>query len=879
MGEREHNRLERAAFGHSSRPDSTETRSSGQVRRLLPPSPRRRKRRRHFEEWHESWSHKPLSTLMLGALLIGAPQLLGGILPWTINVIAALSFLCLAVVGLRAPALERTMPRFAVVMLIMTGWTIFQALPLPCGFAELLAPDSVAKQRAIDALMQAEPATTCTLSQDPAGTREELVKLLSLTATFLSAWAFAASGGWRRLFFIIGMSSFAISVVALLHGLLEWDKVFGVYHPVGVSGAWLLSPLMNPNNLGAFAALGAPLWIGLCYRETRVKLRLFGYVATAITSLVAMLSLSRGAIGQLLAGYALMGWVLLRHRARSRRDDGKVQAAAAGRVGLILSGIAGLGVGVFMVGTEAVRQFEGGRLDKLDLSLATLRFAGQHALAGIGRGAFSSAFVGVEGAVTRYRYAENFVAHWLAEWGVPMALFLFAAIGFELVRNGKQKGSLARAGALSALYLFALQNLVDFGFELLGIATVAVALFAGCIAPSFEGSRPKAVPEKAGRRPLAIAFVTLCLGAACLLWIGPRIGRDGASAQASQLRKTLATSDRATFRAQAYDALKLHPAEPVLALLVASEALSHRDPKTLAWLNRAMQLAPQWARPHQLAFRWLWQRGQGRQALLELKQAAAVDLDMVMEDVCRLGNVDAAWALEAAPSNDKRKAYLERASLCITDDKNSQAFDAVVLREHPGSLFPLMHEAQRMLRDERTDEALALLERAQDANPHDHRPTVERFRTLLAAGRLRDLFDDIDNAIRVLDVKYRGSLLELKAYALARAGSADLALQTVEEMRRLAGTDPSALAGSYKLEAQVHLALKQPGQALASYRESYRINEDTSTLVLIANVAESLGDRAQALWAYVKLCEREPRGGGCERRNALLSPPSDNSAR
>ncbi|HTU58151.1 MAG TPA: O-antigen ligase family protein, partial [Polyangiales bacterium] len=514
------------------------------------------------------------------------------------------------------------------------------------------------------------------------------------------------------------LSSFAISCVALLHGLLEWHNVFGVYHPAGVTGAWLLSPLMNPNNLGAFAALGAPLWIGLSYRETRTNLRLFGYAATAVTSLVAILSLSRGAIGQLLAGYALMGWVLLRRKARSRRDESKAASAAAGRTGLIVSGVAGLAMGAFIVGNEALQQFETGRLDKLDLGLASLRFAGQHALTGVGRGAFSSAFIGAEGAVTRYRYAENFVAHWLAEWGIPMTLFLLAAIGFELVRHGKPKDSLARAGALSALYLFALQNLVDFGFELLGVATVAVALFAGCVAPLFEGSS-KALAEKSEKQsanPLTVAFVTLCLGAVSLVWVGPRIARDGVSAQADQLRKTLAASDRTKFREQAYVALKLHPSEPVLSMLVASEALAHRDPKTLAWLNRSMQLAPQWARPHQLAFRWLWQRGQGRQALLELKLAAAIDLEMVMDDVCRLGNVDAAWALEAAPNNDKRKAYLERASLCIQDDKNSRAFDQAVLRELPGSLFPLMHEAQRMRNEQRTDEALALLERAQDAN-------------------------------------------------------------------------------------------------------------------------------------------------------------------
>jgi tetratricopeptide (TPR) repeat protein len=275
----------------------------------------------------------------------------------------------------------------------------------------------------------------------------------------------------------------------------------------------------------------------------------------------------------------------------------------------------------------------------------------------------------------------------------------------------------------------------------------------------------------------------------------------------------------------------------------------------------------------------LWQRGQGRQALLELKQAAAIDIEMVMEDACRLGQVDADWAIAAAPNNELRRSYLERVSLCLGASPSSRTLDRAVLREYPTSLFPLLHEAARLREEERTDEALALLERAQIAHRADHRPSVERFKTLLAAGRLRELLDGIDASARALDTKRRAELVEVKAYALARAGSSDLALQSVEEVRRLAGTDPALLAGSYGLEANIHLALKQPGQALAAYREAYRINEDTNMLVQVGKVAESLGDRVQALWAYVHLCEREPRGGGCERRNALLSPPSDNSGR
>ena len=62
-----------------------------------------------------------------------------------------------------------------------------------------------------------------------------------------------------------------------------------------------LAPLMNLNNLGAFAALGAPLWVGLTYRDANPNLRLLGYVAVAITTTTAVLSLSRGAIGEVVA--------------------------------------------------------------------------------------------------------------------------------------------------------------------------------------------------------------------------------------------------------------------------------------------------------------------------------------------------------------------------------------------------------------------------------------------------------------------------------------------------------------------------------------------------------------------------------------------------
>jgi len=836
-----------------------------------PRTERRRRRRRRFATWQDEWTGQPLGTAVLGALLIIAPQLLGGVLPWTVTAIALLSLVALALVGLRTPAAAQSYPRLGLVLLGVGVWTALQTLPLPCSLVELLSPNSVAKLRSLRSLLNDPNAGACTITQDPGATQLEVVKGIAILSSFSVAWLFAASGGRRKLLWLIAGSSLVLSLVALAHGAFELDRVFGVYTPVGIVRRWLLSPLMNPNNLGGFAALGVPLWIGLSYRVDGLRVRLACYAALTITSATAVLSLSRGAIGQLLASVVIMAFII--YRKRAQRGERTRAALPLREIGAASAGAAGLGLGAYLVGDEALRDFSTGRLDKLELGVRALRFAADHALTGVGRGAFGSAFVGLEGGQARYRYAENFVAQWAADWGLPVAVALLGVIAYELIHVTKRTQSLAHLGACTALFAFAAQNLVDFGLELVGVAVVAAALLAACVAPSPDDLPP---PEDVSvlRRSSSVAVALLAVGLALLGLLGPRAARQSVPALTAELRAILAQGDRAAFKQKLGPALVLHPAEPVLTLLAASESLAHKDPKTLAWLNRSMQLAPGWARPHELAFRWLWQHGQGRQALLELKAAAAIDAAAITDTACRLGQVNAEWALAAAPDNDQRARYLERLSSCITTGPQSADFDAAVLRELPNALYPLWHEAERRFEAGEVDEALDLVARLRRTHPDFDHAVVVRYNMLLKAGRLRELVSEIDTSLVGVGETKQIELLRLKALALARAGSIDLAREALTDLRRRSTTDPVRLAQSYTLEGQIHLEQKEVGAALAAYRESYRINADTGTLRTIASIAESLGDRAQALWAYINLCQREPLGGGCERRNALLSGQS-----
>ena len=841
--------------------------------------PRKRSRRRRFAAWASERTGQPLATALLGVLLIGAPQLLGGVLPWTINAIACMSVVCLAVIGLRAPTAVAAWPVSAGLMALACVWTVLQAVPLPCDFLAMISPHSAYKLRAGLQVLGGAGPRFCTISHDPGGTHQEIIKGFAVLCTFIAAWLFAASGGRRRLIALVACSTLAMSLVALAHALLEQDRVFGVYAPVGITRQLLLAPLMNLNNLGAFAALGPPLWVGLTYRDENPNLRLLGYVAIVLTTTTTLLSLSRGAIGQLFASAIFLLWFFVRQRARSKSKQRTPLPARELRLAIAAAG--GVGLAAYVVGKEVLKEISNTDLTKLELSVRVFKFVANQPWLGIGRGAFSSSFVGQEGTLSRYRYAENFVAHWAAEWGVPVALALLLAIAVDFWRASQRHTlSLARLGAVTALLCYAAQNLVDFGFELLGPAVVAAALLATCLAPSAERGSSEQVQIKAWRRNSALAIAAVGCGLAALVVFGPRCCAAAAAALEGELYAAQTRGDRAGFRSRLRAALELHPSEPSLALMAASESIAHKDPKSGAWLNRSMQLAPGWARPHVLAFRWLWQGGRGRQALLELRSAAEIDPSVAIEDACRLGSVDVAWVLESAPRNKFRREYLERVGECVAwYPKIIAPLDELILREFPDSPLAVERTARRLQLEGELDAGLALLDQLIRRRPEYHHATVARFQLLMSAGRLQEVIDGADRALASLDEATQVEILGTKASALARAGSVELAREALAEIRRRASTDPTRLANSYELEGKILLDLKLPGEALRAYREAYRIKQETGYLKVIGMLAESLGDRPQALWAYINLCQREPRSGGCERRNALLAPGGPNSAR
>jgi len=831
---------------------------------------RRARRRRNSSEGRQRTRAELAALTALSLHLTLAPMLLGGVLPWGVLCIAISSLVCSALAAfayrreLRAPA-----PLVFWAALGLVAYTALQALPLPCGIVDVLAPGSARNTRAAYAALGVATGSSCTLSADPGATQEEIVKGIAIIATFAAVWLLGAHGARRAVFWMIAVSTLAMSVVALGHGLAGLDRVFGLYKPAEVGRQLLLAPLMNQNNLGGFAALGVPLWIGLSYRAQVREVRWFGRLAVVLTALTAILSLSRGAVGQLALG-ALLAVACVQLVSRRRERQTAARSWWSRTLGLALAIVAAAAIAMYVDSKLITRELENRDLSKFALLQRGAAFAWNHAWLGIGRGAFSSAFVGVEGQTVRFAYAENFLIQWASEWGLPITLAWTSLLALALARTARRTRSLAHLCAGSALLAYCLQNLVDLGFELVGIAVVAAALLAAIIAPK------KLEQTQALRgRSLLIPITALCTaGVVVLATLGPRLPSQSISALDARLREQLRVQDRSGFQRTLARALSLHPAEPVFGVVAASEALKHSDRRAGVWINHAMQRAPNWAAPHVLAFQWLWRVGQRDQALVELRQAAEIDPRPWQAQICSLAGRKGDPALLAAPQGEWRAGYLELAALCLhPTHPSAAAIDDVLIDEFPERPLAFERKAYRLALEGEIDEGLASLNALLERQPDNPRARATRVEMLLTAGRYQEAIDQAERDLPLTAANYKLQILRAEGVAFARLGDVAGAQRVILSYRHHSAGSVEGLADSYAFEAGIQLALQNNNSALAAYREAYSINQETSYLVQIAELAGALGDRAQMVWAYVQLCAREPLTASyCATRDRILAP-------
>lgn len=790
-------------------------------------------------------------TAILCATIVVAPQLLGGAFPWAVVAIAGLAWLAFAS-ALWARRASRT-PVIDVVAVTMGAawlWTCLQAIALPSGLAAALSLRSVKSAERLDGLAWAD-AGSLTISYDPGATQIQILIGVGILSAFLAARSNGRTG-LRPIAIATVVSAVLIGVVGVAHEVLRADVLFGVYRP-RFTATRLLAPLMNSNHLAGFSLVGALVAAGLAAEEEDRRRRHGWIVSSVFCTGVLAWTLSRGGIGALLFGAVMLGAWLIRRR-RARLEGSAIPAAAIG---------ATLGAVAVFAGLEPVlRRFENEGIEKVEVAVRGFRLLqGPASVLGVGRGAFSSAFVTYEGLADRYTHPENLVVQWTTEWGLPVALALLGVLAWALWKRLRSTESSLVASTCIALLALALQNLADFSLEMAGVAVVAAALLGGVV-PVRDRSR--------GPRESGFLWIALAMFGGVLALLGPRVIGGDTQSIVDRLARYMEADDEARFEATLRRGLALHPAEPALALMAAGYAGAKRHPDAGRWLSIVMEEAPEWAAPHAIAAQLLAAQGKIDQALLEIRLAeerrAGSAREVLCELLSRFPEID---YLERASPPAERIAFLNRtgASCGELPIELRAEIDTAILEADPTHAAAALRSARRLTSEGEPERAATVARRSLDGNPDDLELWLVLIRAHLQAGEPDEALEVLGEA-RSRDLDGR-ALDEAKARVEAGMGQSNSMRATLARLRGQAMGDSVSIARSFLLEGELEAMLGNIDAALAAYEAADAASPTVPGLHRAASLALSSGRTAHALRVYRTLCLREPGSSACDQEIAL----------
>ena len=793
--------------------------------------------------------------------LIVAPQLLGGVFPWGVAIVCILAGAAGILAGRQIEILGARRSHATLLdwmMVVALAWTGLQLVPIPSAWVSLLVPESVDAWRSNAPLFDQPRRAWLPMSLDPGATRLEVAKGSAIVAVFLAARLFAASHQRRRVLKGVAASGIAMALVAFGHKLAGATEVFGIYQPVYASSR-LLAPLMNENHLGGMMAMASPLAIGLAMDAEVIERRVGWAVGGALCALAGVLSFSRGGMLALAVGLTVFITVCA---FRLRRNIGSILRGrtlpilAAGALAVMLIAIA-------LQGSDLAREL-GHRHNiarKFAGAVAALPLIASHPIAGVGRGAFSAAFVDQQGTDKRFFYPENLPIQWASEWGLPIALTLFVIVIWSIGRGFRLRRSYAHLGGLCGLIAIGFHQLADFSLELVGLAVVAAATL-GSVADSVS------VRRKQPLRQLCTVTSILSLGAAALAL---SIAGGDVFTLETQSRAALEKGDNAKARELAMKGLSLHPSEPIFALTGAEAALRERDPSAGRWINRAQDLAPLWSAPHLLAARWLFSLGESDQALIEIREAEALRPGSARATVCSLlrPSVNPAIALRAAPEGLDGAKFLDRAALCLPlRSRAAVLIDEAARARDPNLPGPRSRQARRLLSERRPLEAIDLLRHSRDLDPDGQRILAEAY---MQGSDLDAAAKTIAPLLLAGDVP--SSVLRTAASIYVKTGDEENLQRVVARLRGQTGGKAKPLADVEMFLGKLYESQGRYALALKAFEDSHRANESRQALLAIARIADAMGNRERALLTYRRLCRFDGgKGAACASAEQLAKP-------
>ncbi len=335
---------------------------------------------------------------------------------------------------------------------------------------------------------------------NPAPWRRELIGVW-FVLLYLGVWYvlsdLVARGVFRRdrLMELVPLGGFIVVVIGLFQSrvwlLSDLPRMLTGTAPLGLPRPG--STLGNPNTLAGILVVLVPFALALGLRG-RGLARWLAWTLAGVSTLLMVLTYSRGGWLGLMAAYAVFGWLLLLDRNLIHPDafwrwwGRQSQSVRAGMVTTLLVGVL-LVVAVLVVGLVSLGQ--GGRglnLRTYIYSAAINLFAGQpvagHGLFTFGQGL--SEQVSTPPWQT-HSHAHNMILHVAAEMGIAGLIALLAtllAVARATRANWRAASSNERillAGAFAAVAGFVVHHQLDFPAMVPAVAlTGLIALVAAC---------------------------------------------------------------------------------------------------------------------------------------------------------------------------------------------------------------------------------------------------------------------------------------------------------------------------------------------------------------------------------------------------------------
>lgn len=809
---------------------------------------------------------------MLAAVVLGSAVGLGGLHTPVLSLLAACSAIATGLLWYDAETLA---PRPVATMLVgvavlLIGWTVLQAIPLPRGLLAAIASENAdVWSRCLSPLREDGPRWA-TLSLDPIASRVQILRGITYLVVFVGALRVARRPeGVLFLERVLVASALVVAAAALLHPALGARKVFGLYQPkeTYAYAEGRIGPLLNTNHLAAYVDIGAIVAFTSVLDRRGALPRPVALATALLLGATAVWTLSRGGTSALFLGAVLVAVLVI-----GARRSGRLRVAAP--LALALVAIGGGAVLLLATFEGTATKFARGDLSKLDVARNAADLLRDHPVFGVGRGAFESTFpkVRTTGEHWVFTHPENVLAQWTTEWGLPVAVLAMIGVAWALRPRVALARSRPPAGAWAALAAAALHNLVDFNSEVPGVV-VALSVCAAMVTGGTGGGQ--ASPRFAGwaRRPTLLASA---LGAATAIAIAVALPSTDlelwSEERAFQALGVDRSLSREAFHDRARAAMLRHPAEAYFPFVGALRATVARDEDVLSWAGRALERSPAYGRVHLLLARAFYVKNPS-QARLEYRIACEEDRSAcAIEEALRLvhGFDD---AMELVPDGPRGIDVLTRLAdaLAARLPATVVRLDRELAARDPRALGPVQRAAAAALGDVRNAEpwcgehdrercvadGLADANRLRLAAPEKcegHALTAE---LRVAAGDVDGALAELDGALdRVTERSPCARRLVTLAEATGSRARVDAAL---DRLLKLGCEAPAECVTNLAFAAEVETRRDGARRALALTKRAWeRAPERDDLLASVAARAGAQGLHGEAIEAYSRLLERHP---------------------